>query len=132
DHPDGQLFIPFGQETIPEETPDIKPLVEEIQVESYRRRNRERRESRKPRREEIPSDRDLQASRRKVGRLYDRRMDKRRCHPVISLYMNSWSKRYSLADTALNYIGLLYQIEANIYYYHARRITVNLRSIPSH
>jgi hypothetical protein len=56
DHPDGQLFIPFGQETIPEEMPDIKPLVEEIQVESYRRRNSDHRESRKPRREEIPSD----------------------------------------------------------------------------
>jgi hypothetical protein len=56
DHPDGQLFIPFGQESIPEETSDIKPLVEEIQVASYTRRNRARRESRKLRREEIPAD----------------------------------------------------------------------------
>jgi transposase len=56
EHPDGQLFIPFGQESIPEETPDIKPLVEEIQVASYIRRNRACRESRKPRREEIPAD----------------------------------------------------------------------------
>jgi hypothetical protein len=55
EQPEGQLFLPFGRESIPEEVPDIKPLVEEIQVESYRRRNRQRLENRKPRREEIPA-----------------------------------------------------------------------------
>jgi transposase len=52
--PSGVLFLPFGEESIPEETPDIEPIVEEIQTES-RKRKKQVVKSR-PKREEIPAD----------------------------------------------------------------------------
>ena len=54
--PDGQLFLPFGQESIREETPDIKPIVEEIQVESHQRRTNLKENQKKALRQEIPSE----------------------------------------------------------------------------
>jgi transposase len=54
-HPDGQLFLPFGQESIREETPDIKPIVEEIQVEAHKHRTNLKENQKKAIRQEIPS-----------------------------------------------------------------------------
>jgi len=54
--PHGQLFLPFGEETIAEETPDIKPVVEEIQIESHKRRIKQKETRKTPKRQEIPSD----------------------------------------------------------------------------
>lgn len=54
--PRGPLFALFeGQEHLPEETPDIQPIAEEIRVESY---NRKKKKIKKqiPRREKIPAD----------------------------------------------------------------------------
>ena len=56
DSPEGQLFIPFGSATIEEETPDIKPLVEEIQIESHKRRIEKKKTVVQPKRQEIPAD----------------------------------------------------------------------------
>lgn len=55
DVPDGQLFLPFeGEKTLPEETPDLRSVVEEIQVESHKRKKQTPRKQ--PRREEIPAE----------------------------------------------------------------------------
>ena len=57
-HPEGALFIPFGEETIPEETADILPIVEEIKIASHKRKIQiqKRAKKDKPKREEIPTD----------------------------------------------------------------------------
>jgi transposase/FtsZ-binding cell division protein ZapB len=54
EQPAGQLFLPFGEETIPEEAPDIRPIVEEIQIETHKRRKQVVKT--RPKREEIPAD----------------------------------------------------------------------------
>jgi len=56
DSPCGQLFLPFGEETIAEETPDIKPVVEEIQIETHKRRIKQKENREQPKRHAIPSD----------------------------------------------------------------------------
>ena len=57
-HPEGTLFIPFGKESIPEETADILPIVEEIKVASRKRKIQIQKQTKKnrPKREEIPAD----------------------------------------------------------------------------
>lgn len=57
-HPEGTLFIPFGEETIPEETADILPIVEEIKITSHKRKIQLQKQAKKnkPKREEIPAD----------------------------------------------------------------------------
>ena len=55
-HPEGLLFIPFGEESIPEETTDILSIVEEIQVASYKRKNQKQVQKGKAKREDIPAD----------------------------------------------------------------------------
>jgi transposase len=54
--PDGQLFIPFGEETVKEETADIKPVIEEIQVASHKRRTKQKENRKKAIRREIPAE----------------------------------------------------------------------------
>ena len=54
-HPEGQLFIPFGEPTIAEETPDIKPIVEEIRIEAHKRRINKQENISRPKRQEIPA-----------------------------------------------------------------------------
>lgn len=56
EQPEGQLFIPFGDSTIPEETPDIKPVVEQIRIEAHNRRKKREENKTAPKRMEIPSD----------------------------------------------------------------------------
>ena len=55
-HPEGQLFIPFGEPVIEEETPDIQPIVEEIQIEAHKRRAKKQSTISRPKRQEIPAD----------------------------------------------------------------------------
>lgn len=56
EQPEGQLFLAFGESAIPEETPDIKPVVEEIRIEAHNRRKKREQNKAKPRRMEIPAD----------------------------------------------------------------------------
>jgi Transposase and inactivated derivatives len=53
--PEGQLFLCFEGETrLPEETPELHPIIEEIEIESHKRRKN--RIKNNPKREEIPLD----------------------------------------------------------------------------
>ena len=54
-HPEGQLFIPFGDLSIKEETPDIIPIVEEIRIEAHKRRAKKHQNISRPKRQEIPA-----------------------------------------------------------------------------
>jgi hypothetical protein len=54
--PDGQLFIPFGEETVKEETADIKPVIEEIRIASHKRRTNLKETRKKAIRQEIPAE----------------------------------------------------------------------------
>ena len=54
-HPEGQLFIPFGQPYIKEETPEIKPIVEEIRIEAHKRRVKKQENVSRPKRKDIPA-----------------------------------------------------------------------------
>ena len=56
--PEGALFSPVGEQSIPEETPDIFPIVEEIKVSSHKRKIQIQKQANnnRPKREEIPAD----------------------------------------------------------------------------